>query len=265
MDIKKQKSLTETGLKYFYQFFILHFILISVLIILSEALSLTQQSILSLSASKIYFVVAILFLFVLIFIWLARGLARILNGRMEFGDPHESNVIIGTILMISFVIIYFINLSIAQGFTGGIAFVAAVSSGFDSTIIAEFISVLVLSITSNILLGLSLIYFIRNLIPKEKKAGLKIAFVLLVLGTFTFNLTTLIAYILFFKIYKDIHLNILNGKLKPAVITPCPNCSRDIAIESKICKYCGAKFEKIVSEDVDPRFNFNLSESKYNQ
>lgn len=169
MSPKVSKSLTESGLKNIYQYFILHFILIFALLIASVGLSLTGQDLLSISASKFYFVVAVVFLFIMIFIWLIWGVACVLNGRREFSESHESNVVMGTILIVVFVVLYFVNLSIAQGFTGGIAFVAAASAGFSSSILLQFVVVTVLSVVSNLLLGLALIYFVRELIPEEKK------------------------------------------------------------------------------------------------
>jgi hypothetical protein len=92
---------------------------------------------------------------------------------------------------------------------------------------------------------------------------LKITYVLLVLGTFTLNITALIAYLLFFKIFRDIHQNISKEKLKPALVAPCPNCSCEIPIESQICMFCGARYEKKISDILDPRLDFNISESDY--
>ena len=92
---------------------------------------------------------------------------------------------------------------------------------------------------------------------------LKISFVLLVLGTFTINITALIAYLLFFKIYQGVYLNIKQGGLKPAVIAPCPFCSSDIPIESKICKFCGAMFEQKNSNEKDISLDFNIPKSVY--
>jgi len=251
MGTKIQRSQTETGLKFIYQYFILHFLLLLSLLLLSIALILNQQDLLSLSASKVYFVAAIIFLFIFIFLWFFRGVASILNGRLEFSHPHDSNVIKATLLLVIYTILFFINLSLAQGFTGGTAFVAAISAGFSSSILPQFISVLVLSIISHVLLGLALIHIIKKFISDEQKRKLNNIFVLLVFSTFTINITGLIAYYLFFKMYRDIFQEIRDGKIKPSIIAPCPNCSNDIPIESESCQYCGAKFDKKALEEID--------------
>lgn len=261
--IKETKSLTEIGLKYIYKYLILHFSLILFILLISTTLSLNQENLLSISASKLFFVITIIFLFILVFIWLTIGVKYLVNGRLEFGDPHESNVILATSLIIIYMILYFINLTIAEGFTGGTAFVAAASRGFSSSIFLQFFLVIILSINSHLLLGFSLVYFVKKLSTEKQLKELKIAYVLLVLGTFTVNITSLIAYLLFFKVYRNIYHKVTKGDLKAALVAPCPKCSCDIPIESQICMFCGAKFEKKIYDDLDKRLNLNLSDSDY--
>jgi len=263
MGDKQSKSLTEIGLKYVYKYLILHFSLLLIILLISTALSLNQQNLLTLSASKFLFVIAIFFLFILVFIFLILGLANIVNGRREFSDQHESNVLSATTLIIIYLIIYFINLTIAEGFTGGTAFLAAASSGFSLSVFPQFYLVMTLSIISHLLLGFSLIYLVKKLITKGQMMQLKLTYILLVLGTFTINITALIAYLLFYKIFKDVYLNINQGNLKPALVAPCPKCSCEIPIEARICMFCGVKFEKTISDQLDPRLNFDVPESDY--
>ena len=263
MGEKESLSLTKLGLKYIYKYLILHFSLLLFILLISTALSLYKQNLLTLSASKFFFVIAIVFLFILVFIFLVIGLANIVNGRREFSDRHESNVLSATILIIIYLILYFINLTIAEGLTGGTAFLAAASSGFSLSVFPQFYLVMTLSIISHLLLGYSLIYLVKKLSTDKQMIKLKFTYILLVLGTFTLNITSLIAYLLFYKIFKDIYINIDQGKLKPALVAPCPKCSYDIPIESKICMFCGVKFEKAISDQLDPRLNFNLPESDY--
>jgi len=263
MGDKEFKSLTEIGLKHIYKYLILHFSLILGLLLISTTLSLNQENLLSLSASRFFFVITVIFLFIIIFIWFIIGLKNMVNGRMEFSDPHESNVLMATSLVIVYLILYFINLTIAEGFTGGTAFVAWASSGFSSSVFLQFFFVIIISINTNLLLGFSLIYLVKKLATKNQLIVLKAAYLLLVLGTFTLNITALIAYLLFFKMFRNIYLNINKGILKPAIVSPCPNCSCDIPIESLICKYCGAKFQRKISSELDPRLSFNVPESDY--
>lgn len=263
MGDKKFKSYTELGLKNIYKYLILHFSLVLCLFLISTFLSFNQENLLSLSSSRFFFVLTIFFLFILIFVLLIAGLKNMLNGRMEFGDQHESNVLMATSLIIVYLILYFINLIIAEGFTGGTAFVAWASSGFSSSIFLQFFFVMIISINTHLILGFSLIYLVKKLATKKQMIVLKTAYILLVLGTFTLNITALIAYLLFYKMFRNIYLNISKEKLKPALVSPCPNCSCDIPIESLICKFCGAKFEKRISDELDPRLNFNIPESDY--
>ncbi len=263
MGDKQSKSLTEVGLKYIYKYFILHFSLLSIILLISTILSLNEQNLLSLSASRFFFVIAIVFLFILVFIFLIIGLANMVNGRREFSDKHESNVLIATSLIIVYLVLYFINLSIGEGFTGGTAFIAAASHGFSSSILFQFFLVIVLSISCHLLFGFSLICLVKKLTTKRQMIQLKFAYVLLVLGTFTLNITALIAYLLFFKIFRNVYQNISQGKIKPALVAPCPKCSCEIPIEARLCMFCGAKFEKNISEVLDRRLDFNLPESEY--
>ena len=92
---------------------------------------------------------------------------------------------------------------------------------------------------------------------------MKIAYVLLIFGTFTINITALIAYLIFFITYRGIYQNISKGIIKTALVAPCPNCSSEIPIESQICKFCGARFEKKISDELDRSLDFNVSEPEY--
>lgn len=259
----QSKSLTEIGLKYIYKYFILHFSLLFIILLISTILSINQENLLSLSASKFFFVIAFVFLYILVFIVLILGLANMVNGRREFSDIHESNVLVATSLIIVYLVLFFINLSIGEGFTGGTSFIAASSHGFSSSIMFQFYMVIVLSISSHLLFGFSLICLVKKLSTKGQMIQLKFAYVLLVLGTFTLNITALIAYLLFFKIFRNVYQNISEGKIKPALVAPCPKCSCEIPIEARICMFCGAKFEKNISEVLDRRLDFNLPESEY--
>ncbi|MGF3554612.1 MAG: hypothetical protein ACQXXF_04980 [Thermoplasmatota archaeon] len=265
MGISESRSLTETGLKYISRYLILHFSIILCLLLFSTILSFNQENLLSLSASKLFFVIAIIFLFILVFMFLVIGLKHMINGRLEFSDPHESNVILATSLLIIYMILYFINLTIAEGFTGGTAFIAAASCGFSSSVFLQFFFVVVLSVNSHILLGFSLILFVKKLATKKQIRNLRLAYLLLILGTLTINITALIAYLLFFKIYRNVYQNVSKGIIKPALVAPCPKCSYEIPIESRLCMFCGAKFEKKIPDDFDRRLYFNVSKSEYKQ
>jgi len=263
MGNKESKSLTLLGLRYIYKYLLLHFSLILILLLVSTTFSLNQQNLLTLSASEFFFVIIVVLANIVIFIWFVIGLKNLLNGRMEFDDPHESNVILATILIIIYAILYFVNLFIAQGFTGGTAFIAGASNNFFSSISLQFYLIIIFSVVSDLLLGFSLFYLVKNLTTEDQIKRLKTSCVLLALGTFTVNITALVAFILFYKIYKEVYLNINLGKLKAAVVAPCPFCSSEIPIESQVCKFCGARFEKKVSNEPNIKIDFEAPEIKY--
>ena len=253
MGSEDSESLTESGLRYVYRYFILALSLTLSILLLSVVLYLNQEKILDISTSNFYFVLIIFFLFLIIFIWLIRGLAIIFNGRKEFSTQHESNVIMATLLFIAYFIIFFINLLLAGGFTGGTAFIAAASAGFDTSVMLQFIIVVIFSVMLYILLGFALLYLIQDLISDAQIKKLKKALVLFALSTVTLNITGLIAYVLFFMVYKDSYLSLHEGKLKPAVTAPCPNCNSEIPIESLVCPHCKTEFKSSKEEtDVNP-------------
>ena len=253
MGPKDSESLTELGLRYIYRYFILALSLTLSILLLSVVLYLSQEKIPDISTSKFYFVLIIFFLFLIIFIWLIRGLAIFFNGRKEFSKQHESNVIMATLLFIAYFIIFFINLLLAGGFTGGTVFIAAASTGFDTSVMLQFIIIVIFSIVLYILLGLAFLYLIQELISDVQIKKLKKAVVLFALSTVTFNITGLIAYVLFFIVYRDSYLSLHEGKLKPAVTAPCPNCNSEIPIESLVCPHCKTEFKSSKEEtDVKP-------------
>ncbi len=253
MGSKDSESLTELGLRNIYRYFILALSLTLSILLLSVVLYLSQEKIPDISTSKFYFVLIIFFLFLVIFIWLIRSLAIFFNGRKEFSKQHESNVIMATLLFIAYFILFFINLLFAGGFTGGTVFIAAASTGFDTSVMLQFIIVVIFSIILYILLGLAFLYLIQELISDAQIKKLKKALVLFALSTVTFNITGLIAYVLFFIVYRDSYLSLHEGKLKPAITAPCPNCNSEIPVESLVCPHCKTEFKSSKEEiDVNP-------------
>lgn len=250
MGSKDSESLTESGLKYVYRYFILALSLTLAILLLSIVLYLNKENILDIFTSKFYFIMIIFFLFLIIFIWLIRGLAIIFSGRKEFNTQHESNVIMATLLFVAYFIIFFINLLLAGGFTGGTAFIAAASTGFDTSVMLQFIIVVIFSVILYIILGLAFLYLIQELITDTQIKKLKKALVLFAFSTVTFNITGLIAYLLFFMVFRDSYLSLHEGKLKPAVTAPCPNCNSEIPIESQVCPHCKMEFESR-KEEID--------------
>jgi uncharacterized membrane protein YvbJ len=51
---------------------------------------------------------------------------------------------------------------------------------------------------------------------------------------------------------------------RPTLTVPCPFCNRDIPIESKVCSYCGKKFEENPDMDVGLRISLDAPKQQSN-
>lgn len=263
MGVGEPKSLTGSGIKTISQYLIINLFLVLALLLLSVGLFINYGNLIEFSSSSPAFVAVVIFLFIFIYFWLIKGLIAIFNGRKEFGRKHESSVVFGVILIIAYFMIFLITLSYSKGFAGGTVFIATFSTGFSSNFIIQFIVTISLSAAAHLLYGLALLCFIIDLVSKEQRKKIWIAFSLLVLSTFTLSITGIIALILFFKSYREAYYMLEEGKLKAAETAPCPFCNRDIPIDSKTCLYCNREFKKDASIDLDPRFNFELPKSRF--
>jgi len=252
MGPEDSESITELGLRNVYRFFLLGFSITLSMLILSLMLYFNDEKILEVTPLKIYFVLTIFFLFLVVFIYFIRGIAIIFDNRKEFDSVHELNVILATLIFIAFFIIFFINLSLSRGFPGGSALIAYASMGFDSSLLLVFIVVVIFSLLVYILLGLASLYLIKGLISKDQLKTLKKAVVLFALSPFTLNITGLIAYVLFYIVYRDTYLLLNKGKLKAVITAPCPGCNREIPIESIVCPHCNTElFSKQEAADIE--------------
>ena len=258
----EQKSLTQSGIRYVYQYLFLTFCFNLVLLLSSFTLFIGEESWRENSGSTLTFVGVVVFISIMILLLLVVGLAYIFNGKREFDDEHESNVILATILLIVYVMLFLIAVVYSKGFTGGRAFISAASLGFSSHLL-ELVVTLAISIASHIIFGYAMMYLIGRLSSEEQKKRLQKAFYLLVAGNFTLNMTGLIAYFMYFKIFQEVHLSLKEGKIKAAVTAPCPQCNKDISIESKICPNCGAKFDESKPITIDPRLTIQMPKSEY--
>lgn len=256
------KSLTQSGLRYICRYFILNLFFILALLLFSVTLFIGGESWLKNQGSTLTFVAIVVFIAIIILLWLIIGLANIFNGRKEFDTKHEPNVILATILLIVYITLFLVTLVYSKGFTGGRAFISAASIGFSSQVL-ELIVTLVLSIASHIIFGLAMAYLVKEVSSDDQKKRLRTALYLLVAGNFTLNITGLIAYFMFFKIYQEIYLSFKEGKIKAAVTAPCPQCDKDIPVESDVCPHCGTKFDKSAPIKIDPRLTMDAPKSEY--
>ncbi len=191
--------------------------------------------------SAIFFLVFIL-IELLIFSLPLISLINFFNGRNEFGQKHSHNVPLGLVFIIIYFPILLVNLILSKGLFGASSIISAATAGFSTSLITEVIIVISLFIISRIFLGKALIYFISELISEDDRKNLQKTFILLVVGPLTLEITSLIALGSFYKNYKAVYKRIRDDSLKRTVTAPCPNCNRDISIESKMCSYCGTEF-----------------------
>lgn len=263
MGIGESKSFTGSGIKFISHYLIINLLLVLALLLVSVGLFFNYGDLLKFSESSPAYVGAVIFLFIIIYVWLIRGLVNIFNGRQEFGKKHETSVVFGIILIIAYFMVFLITLSYSKGFAGGTVLISTFSTGFSSDFFIQFIVTITLSSAAYILFGLALLYFIIDLVSKDQRKKIWIAFGLLVLSSFTLSITGIIALLLFFKSYREAYYKLAEGTLKAAVTAPCPFCNRDIPVNSKKCYYCNREFEKEATIDVDPSLNFELPKSRF--
>jgi len=243
MGNEKSKSLTESGVKYISYYLLLQFYVIFILMICSLSLFFSKEA----SAFFLAFVILELIIFILPII----SLINLYNGKNEFGQKHSYNVTFGLILVIIYFAILLVKLIVSKGLFGGSSIISLVTSDFSAPFITQFIIVFSLSIVSRVFFGKAFIYLISELITEDEKKNLQKNYKYLIIGPLTLEITGLIALRSFYKNYKAVYQRIYEGKLKPAVTAPCPNCNRDIPIDSRVCLYCGSKFEENPDAKID--------------
>jgi len=256
---KETKSLTQSGLKYICRYLFFNIFFVLALLLFSVTLFIGEKSWLLDSSSALASVAGVTFISFIILLWLIFGLANIFNGRKEFDSEHESNIILATILLIVYFVLFLIAIVAGKGFFGGIALVAAVSTHD----ILNLAIVLGLSIASSIIFGLAMTNLVQKLTSEDQKKRLKNALYLLVAGNFTLGITCIIAYYMFLKVYQEVYLSFKEGKIKAADTAPCPQCDRDIPVESDVCPHCGTKFDKSTQIQIDPRLTMDAPKSEY--
>ena len=163
----EQKSLTQSGTKYIYQYFFLILCFTVVVLLSSFTLFIGEESWREDSGSTLTFVGVVVFINIIILLLFIIGLAYIFNGRREFDDEHESNVILATILLIVYVVLFLIGVVYSKGFAGGRAFISAASLGFSSHLFELFVA-LAVSIASHILFGYAMMYLMGRLSSEEQ-------------------------------------------------------------------------------------------------
>ena len=259
---------TTEGVKRLYQFFILNFIivLLQILIVVILLIGLSSGSffnaVFSL-ISSVFFGVIIWIIEILIMLWLFWAFTDMILGRKEFDKQHEISVIIASAFLIPSIFLYLIQLIISKGLAISASTFYFNTSGGLETLLVQGALLLAISIILPIFMGISLFLFIHKLSVTIEKVPLFIAMGLLIASPFTLYFTGLASYILFFIIYRKIYHNLYSAKLKPVDKAPCPFCDKDIPMESRVCPYCGARFEASKDTELDPVLKIDVQKQQF--
>lgn len=263
MGYRESKSSTESGVKYISQSFLLQFLLVIPLILFTVAIFFSKDLQNFIFDSIFYFGAVIVTLELIVIIWLLLGFISLYNGRNEFGPKHASDIMLSTILIVIYFVLILFEITLARGFFGGAALLSFAALGFPRLIMPQIIGAIALSILSRIILCYTLIYSISKLLPENKMKDLKNTFILLSAGPLTLDITGLLAYRKLYYFCKEIRYRLHAGILRPLKTAPCPFCDRDIPIESKVCPYCGQKFEEKISTEIDARFRVDIPKPEF--
>jgi len=212
---------------------------------------------------------------IIVLLFYIKGMGDMLSGREELGDKHSSNVVMATVLS-AIAIIVFLFLIISTLISSSIFLSFSwVNDPIPFFIAAIFI--LALSIAFMALFGLALIFYIREIIPSEKKYfmwisfGLFVAFPILSIFIVTLHiflcivagLILILPLVLFVICYKNSYLYLKSSGIKAVPLIPCPFCERIIPVNSTSCRHCGTKFEKPFDEAPDPRLSMDVPKTEY--
>jgi len=261
MGEKDSQAFTEHGIKNIYLSLLLA-IPICIVIFITGGLGITGGAIAAFAVGGL-----------LIFFIFIKGMGNMLNGREELSEKHTSNVVMATVLssIAIIVLLFLVVLSMLS--------VSVLTSSIEDVVskVAAAIVVLVLSIAFMVLIGLSLIYYIQEIIPPEKKRFLQISFALLIgfpilaivvvqfgqIFCILAGLVLILPLVLFVNCYKTSYEYLEKSGIRATPLVPCPYCEHVIPVTSTSCRHCGAEFKKEVKEQLDPRLNMDMPKSMH--
>lgn len=264
MGNRDSKAFTEHGLKNIY---------LSILIAIPFCILFFVTPL----ASPTAFIASLAVGILLTLIFFVKGMGDMLNGREELGEKHASNVVLGTVLSAAAIIVL-LFLIILLFVSSSIMFSMFTFATAESMVafVLSLILILALSITFLVLIGLGLIFFIKEIIPQDKKMlmwvsfGMLIAFPFISIIVLSLGLVfcipsaivLILPIILLLLCYKQSHLRISQSGIKAVPLIPCPFCDKEIPTNATSCKHCGATFEKEKPDEIDPRLSIDLPEPK---
>ena len=217
------------------------------------------------------FVVGVFFTLIFFII----GIGDMINGREEISEKHSTNVIyaavfssISVILFLFVIILFLIESSILLSFEW-------ISDPLPLIIASILITAMLIAFM--VFLGLGLMLFVLDIISENKKFYLFISFAMLIafpiVSILIVNLNILyclvsaivfiLPLVLFLICYKSVLVKLKASELKAVPLIPCPFCDHVIPVHSNSCRHCGAKFEKELEEEIDPRLNMDKPKPQY--
>lgn len=266
MGYKDSKAFTEQGIKNIY----LSLLLVAPFCIFIFITFFTEQPVLILTTFAISIMI-ILILFI-------KGMGDMLSGREELGEKHSYSVVLATILSSAAIIVFlFWIVLILLSFSSLISFYTTVSIDAGITFLLTYILMIVLSVVFRILIGLGLIFFVKEIIP-EKKSLLWFSFITFIiypvivfipiLDYLAMCALGLVAFILpvvlYIICYRKAYQKIFSSEIKATPLIPCPFCNRVIPINSTFCRHCETKFKVEKHRDeLDPRLNMDVPKPEY--
>jgi len=266
MGLKKDKSTlyTAEGIKRFTEFLHYMFIMVAIQIVLAIILIIgffnegAADFLYSIFSSGVFIAIIGIFDGILLF-WLFWAFIYIVLGRKEINKDHEVRVMIASAFLIPSIVLLAIQIILSKGLIiSSSAFYLVNSESNLAEILVQNQFLLAVSIVFPILLGFSLLIFIDVLISKMDSKQFYYAVGMFIISTFTLSFTSLYAYKKFNDIYSFLYKKIMEANIKPTDFAPCPFCNKEISIDSKVCRFCGAKFEHRSETDIDPRFTMEV-------
>jgi len=270
MGLKKDSSVLKTSvgllrisefLRYMYLMIIVQIIIGLILIVGSHNQGISE--ILEMIFSSMVFIAIICIFDAILLFWLFWGFLYMAQGRKEINKDHEIRVMIASAFLVPTMILFAMQIILSKGLIiSSYAFYFVDAESSLANILVQNQLLFVISIVLPILLAFSILFYIYELLSGIDKKPLFYRLGFLIVSPLTFNITALYAYLKFNKIYHLLHKKLLMANLKPTERAPCPFCNQEIPIDSKICQYCNAKFEKHEETEIDPRLCLELPKEK---
>lgn len=196
------------------------------------------------------FTALVVILEIFIIIWLFWAFIDMVNGRKEFDKQHEIIVIIASAFLIPSIFLYIIQLILSKGLAVSSAAFYLNPTGSLAVILVQSSLLLTISIVLPILMGLALFLFIYKLTSQAEKIPLMFACGLLITSPFTLYITALIAYFLFFGIYRSVYRRLSSSNIDPQIMHPVLFAIKIYQLNPKNFPIAERNFKKVVKRNL---------------